>query len=94
MLTREWNSIKLSTVATKREKGGQNHLSEKLRISLEAARVNAKMTQVQVCEALGISLTTLVKWEHGERMPTADKAVDMANLYGLRLDDINFCRKS
>lgn len=69
-------------------------MGEKLRISLEAARVNAKMTQVQVCEALGISLATLVKWEHGERMPTADKAVDMANLYGLRLDDINFCRKS
>jgi transcriptional regulator with XRE-family HTH domain len=69
-------------------------LSEKLRISLEAARVNAKLTQSQVCDALGISVSTLIKWEHGERMPDADKATDLANLYGLRLDDINFCRKS
>lgn len=69
-------------------------MNEKLRISLEAARVNAKLTQSQVCEALGISLTTIIKWEHGDRMPTADKAVELANLYGLKLDDINFCRKS
>jgi len=69
-------------------------LNEKLRISLEAARVNAELTQSQACKALGISLATLIKWEHGERMPTADKAVELAKLYGLRLDDINFCRKS
>ncbi len=69
-------------------------MSTKLRISLAAARVNANLTQAQVCEALRVSPATLVKWESGERMPTADKAVELATLYGLNLDDINFCRKS
>ena len=69
-------------------------MSDKLRISLEAARVNAKLTQSQACEALGISLSTIIKWEHGKRLPPADKAMELATLYGLKLDDINFCRES
>lgn len=81
-------------MATLLKKGGKKQLNEKLRISLEAARVNAQMTQAQVCSVLKISLSTLVKWEHGERMPTADRAVELAKLYGVKLDDINFCRKS
>ena len=33
------------------------------KISLQAARVNAKLTQNDVCKALHISKTTVVKWE-------------------------------
>lgn len=66
----------------------------KLRISLEAARVNAGLTQPQAAQALGISVTTLLKWEKGTTMPPVDKAEQLTNLYGLRLDDVNFYRKS
>jgi len=66
----------------------------KLRISLEAARVNAGMTQPQAAQALGISVATLLKWEKGTTVPPVDKAEKLVNMYGLQLDDVNFCRKS
>lgn len=35
----------------------------KFQITLKAARVNAELTQSEVCKMLKISKTTLVKWE-------------------------------
>jgi len=35
-------------------------------ISLEAARVNAKMTQVQAAQELGVSRQTVINWENGK----------------------------
>jgi len=67
---------------------------EKLRISLEAARVNAGLFQKDVCQQLGISIATLVSWENGKTLPSVDKAQELASLYGVQLDDINFCRKT
>jgi transcriptional regulator with XRE-family HTH domain len=62
-------------------------------MTLEAARVNAGLTQKQVCDAIDISLTTIGLWEHGDRMPTVDKAIKLAELYCVPLDCINFARK-
>lgn len=64
------------------------------RISLEAARVNAKLTQKEVCEKLGISVQTMVNWESGKTMPTVDNALKLCDLYGVKLDDINFYHNS
>ena len=75
-------------------KKGEKRMGEKLRITLEAARVNAGMLQKEVCERIGVSLSTLVSWENGRTMPSADKAQALAELYGVHLDDINFCRKT
>lgn len=66
-------------------------MSEKFRISLEAARVNAGMTQPQAAQAMGVSVTTILKWEKGTTMPTIDKAMALAELYSVPLDSINFC---
>ena len=63
------------------------------RVSLAAARVNANMTQDDVVKAMGISKTTLVKWENGITIPTADKAEELSKLYNCPLNRINFCRK-
>lgn len=68
-------------------------MTQKVRITLEAARVNAGLTQKQVCDAIDISLTTIGLWEHGDRMPTVDKAIALSELYGVPLDSINFTRK-
>jgi len=68
-------------------------MSEKLRISLEAARVNARMTQPQAAQAMGVSVATIIKWEKGTTMPTIDKAMALANLYSIPLDSINFAQK-
>lgn len=64
------------------------------RISLAAARVNADMTMEDVAKSIGISKTTLVNWENGVTVPTADKAEALAVLYKCPLNRINFCRKS
>lgn len=69
-------------------------MSGTFRITLEAARVNAKMTQKEVCERLGISVPTMVNWESGKTMPTVDNAQKLCDLYGVKLDDINFCPNS
>lgn len=66
-------------------------MSDKIRITLEAARVNAGMTQPQAAQALGISVATLLKWEKGTTSPTIEKAIALAGLYSIPLDAINFC---
>lgn len=66
----------------------------KLRITLEAARVNAGFTQPQAAQAVGVSVATILKWEKGTTVPPVDKAEQLIKLYGLRFDDVNFCRKS
>lgn len=69
-------------------------MSERIKISLEAARVNAGMTQPQAAQALGVSVTTILKWEKGITMPPVDKAIALAGLYSMPLDIINFCPKT
>lgn len=69
-------------------------MGEKLRISLEAARVNAGLLQKDVCQRIGISVATLVSWEKGNTMPSVNKAQELASLYGMCLDDINFCKNT
>ena len=40
-----------------------------IRISLAAARVNARMTQQQVAEKMGVSKQTIINWEKGKVVP-------------------------
>lgn len=61
-----------------------------LKISLEAARRNAGLSQKDAAKALNISNTTLGKWERGESFPTADKIPEICGLYGVHYDDLNF----
>lgn len=69
-------------------------MTQTIRMTLEAARVNAGLTQKQVCEALKVSMTTIGLWERGDRMPPVDKAIKLSELYKVPLECINFCRKS
>ena len=64
-----------------------------LKITLEAARVNAGYSQKEAAQKLKISNTTLGKWENGETFPTADKIPDICELYGIHYDHINFLPK-
>ena len=64
-----------------------------LKISLEAARRNAGLSQKDAAKALKISNTTLGKWERGESFPTADKIPEICGLYGVHYDDLNFLPK-
>lgn len=60
------------------------------KISLAAARVNAKMNQDEAAKALKVSKATLVKWEGGTAEPRITKAREIAELYKVPLENIFF----
>ena len=57
-------------------------------ISLEAARVNAHMTQPEWAEALGVRTTTIVSWEKGRTEPTLSQVRKISELSGIPMDFI------
>ena len=65
-----------------------------LEISLEAARVNAKLTQKELAEKLGISNVTVVNWEKGVTEPTLSQLRKISQLSGIPMDFIYVPDKS
>lgn len=51
------------------------------KISLKAARVNAGLTQEQVCEKTGYARSTLYRWEHGMNSPKHKDLGVLCELY-------------
>lgn len=58
------------------------------RISLEAARVNAKMSQKDAAMALKVNVSTIHNWETGKTSPDADKFKELCEIYGCPIDII------
>lgn len=58
------------------------------KISLEAVRVNAKMTQKEWATKLGVSNTTVVNWEKGNTEPSLSQLREMSRLSGVPMDFI------
>lgn len=65
-----------------------------LRISLAAARVNAKMTQSDVAKAMHVTKQTIVNWENGKREPKVSQAAQLSELYRIPLKNIFFENES
>ena len=59
-------------------------------ITLKAARVNAGLTQKEAAIRLNISKNTLVSYEKYRTKPDIEKAQEIADLYGRKVDDIIF----
>jgi Zn-dependent peptidase ImmA (M78 family)/transcriptional regulator with XRE-family HTH domain len=55
---------------------------------LAAARKRAELTQAQVAEALGLSRTTVVAIEKGERRPSNTELIKLAEVVGIDLHDL------
>lgn len=64
-----------------------------MKMSLAAARVNAELTQSQVCKVLKIGKNTLCSYEAYNTKPDIDKAQELASLYGCELDDIKWSKE-
>ena len=60
---------------------------------LSACRVNAGYTQVEVAEILGITESTLIKWEKGITAPKMEKAQKLSELYQIPLAYMDFTRE-
>ena len=64
------------------------------RISLVAAGDNAKLTQKELAEELGISNVTVVNWEKGVTEPTLSQLRKISQLSGIPMDFIYVPDKS
>lgn len=53
---------------------------------LKQLRIKSKLTQYEVEELTGINRSTLSLYELGIRVPTIDKLMKLALLYGLSID--------
>ena len=60
------------------------------KITLEAARVNAQLTQKEAAKRLGVSNKTLCNWENGTAFPRADKIQLICEVYNVPYDFLNF----
>lgn len=58
------------------------------KISLEACRVNARMTQKSWAENIGVTLQTICNWEHGKSQPTLPQVRRISELSGVPIDFI------
>lgn len=65
-----------------------------LKISLKAARVNANMTQDDVCKIMHITNRTLVNWETGKVNIPFISLTALSNLYKIPVDNIFLKTKS
>lgn len=51
-------------------------------------RKNMKLTQMEVAEKFNYSDKSISKWEKGEAMPSIEVLCELANFYGVSLDDL------
>lgn len=58
--------------------------------TLKGARANAGYSQKKAAELLGISNKTLSNWETGVAVPNIQQVMALCELYGRKLDEINF----
>lgn len=59
-----------------------------LKISMAAARVNARLSQDDVCSVMRIGKQTLVNWEHGRTEPSISQMKKLCKLYNIDLNAI------
>lgn len=62
-----------------------------IKISMAAARVNARLTQKQLADACGVSESTVIKWESGATVPRVDMLPALEAAYGIPIDYVRFC---
>ncbi len=65
-------------------------MDTEIRISMAAARVNAKLTQDEASKALHVTKQTLGNWEKGATQPKIEQAELMSRLYGIPYQNIIF----
>lgn len=64
------------------------------KISLEAARVNANLTQAELADKMGVSRATVIDWESGKREMKTAYLYMFCGITGFSEDDILLPLKS
>lgn len=63
---------------------------ENIQISLKAARINAGLKLVDAAEKIGISPSTLIKWESNPEVVAPEKQRILSEVYNFPIDNIIF----
>lgn len=58
------------------------------KITMEAARVNAKLTQEQLAEKMNVSRSSIISWENGKREIKTAYVHLFCEIVGMSEDDI------
>lgn len=66
---------------------------EDFKMTIAAARVNAKKTQDEVAKALHVSKQTIGAWENGKTSPTVEKAIEFCRFCNVPYDRVSFLRE-
>jgi DNA-binding XRE family transcriptional regulator len=66
---------------------------EDFKMTIAAARVNAKKTQEDVAKALHVSKQTIGAWENGKTSPTVEKALEFCEFCSVPYDRVSFLRE-
>ena len=64
-----------------------------LKITLQAARVNAGLTQMQVAQRFGVVNKTISNWESGKTEIKPFQLTSLCQLYGVSVDNIILPKK-
>lgn len=59
------------------------------KISLEAARVNAGLTQKEAAKRLNVNVATVANWESGKTTPNAEIFIKLCKLYNCPVNAIS-----
>lgn len=63
-----------------------------MKVTLRAARVNVGLKQAEAAGRLHINKSSLSNYETGKTAPPMDVAMEMAELYGVSINDLSFCK--
>lgn len=60
------------------------------KISLKAARVNARLSQQEAADRIGVAVSTLRNWEAGKTYPKQPQIEKLCDVYGISFDVLFF----
>ena len=66
----------------------ESEVSLLFQISLEAARVNANMTQKDAASSINVNVSTISNWEKGRTAPSAEQFRRLCEVYSCPMDVI------
>lgn len=61
---------------------------KKIGLFLKELRKESGFTQEQLSEKLGVTNRSVSRWENGSNMPDFDMVIEMANLYGVTIEEL------
>lgn len=73
---------------------GENMENGVYKVTLEAARVNAGLSQAEASKKIGISRGSLIKYEKNEKSMTVDMLKRICEVYKVPLGCISFLSES